>query len=130
MQARRHRPRRAAAAADARDAVGHRGGIEPRDVGQEGALRHLRLVQQPLLLELLLELWDEALRIDHVARVEIPHLRGDRVCRGLAPLVAKRRAQLGGDVRDPVAAELERLDEVALRPVQLAGMARAARAVD
>ncbi len=77
------------------------------------------------------QLGDRALEVDHVTGQECLHLARDRVDRVPAvPLVAECRRQLLGDAPDRIRAKLERLDQPAVRVVQLVGMIGAARPRD
>ena len=89
----------------------------------------VHLVEEALLLEGPVEVGQEALGVEDVAREEELHLRGDPADAVLLALTAERRAQLLRDARDAVATELHHLHEVALRGRDLVRVARSLGAV-
>ena len=129
VQAGRGRPVAARAGAQGVDLVGDEVGLEPFDVGDEPVLREVGRGQL-LVSQHVEELGPEALRVDHVAGEEDLHLLRD-VVRALAPvLVAERDAQRVGDVGEPVAAQLEHLEQLALGALEVAGHVERLGAVD
>ena len=101
-------------------ALGDEVRLEPLDVRQELAARHPDLAAEVLVLDDVLHVRHEALRVDDIARQEGLHLGRDLLGALATLLVAESLGQGIGDPRQAVAAELEGLEEVALCRVDVA----------
>ena len=124
-----------AAGAHLADRVGHALGLEPLDVGDEGAGRDGDPADV-LVLEHLGQAGPEAARVDHVAGQEHLHLARHALGALTPRLVAEGVGQVLGDPRQAVAPELERLEQVAVgvgdlvRHVEVAGAVHDRRGLD
>ena len=101
------------ACAHAADGIRHKARLQPFDVRYEGARRD-RGAGDVLVRHHLLEAGLVATRVDHVAREEDLHLACHTLGALATGLVTERVRKVIGDLRQAVAPELERLEQVAL----------------
>src|SRR5215216_3591764 len=121
VQSRRGWPA-AATGPDAADALPHEARLQPLDVREKLTARDPHLAPEVAVVEHSLHVRDEPLRVDHVARQEALHVGCDLVGALAPPPVSESLRHAIGDLREAVAPELKRLEQVTLWRVDLPGV--------